>query len=153
MQRHFLLAAYALGHAACWISASENPTFADMKVEGDEGTNCSVLFSMRDVFGPTDRIPNGRTPTYGRSGASRQRRTAPTAESGALRAGAAWVRVRVTLYKKMGPFRLMIGKGFHLSVLVIALHFVCPRGDLNPHARNRALAPQASASTIPPPGQ
>ena len=25
--------------------------------------------------------------------------------------------------------------------------FSCPRGDLNPHARNRALAPQASAST------
>ena len=29
----------------------------------------------------------------------------------------------------------------------------CPRGDLNPHARYRALAPQASASAIPPPGR
>ena len=29
---------------------------------------------------------------------------------------------------------------------------VCPRGDLNPHARIRALAPQASASAIPPLG-
>ncbi len=29
----------------------------------------------------------------------------------------------------------------------------CPRGDLNPHNRYRALAPQASASAIPPPGR
>lgn len=36
-----------------------------------------------------------------------------------------------------------------VSLLTLIL---CPRGDLNPHARNRALAPQASASTIPPPG-
>ena len=26
-------------------------------------------------------------------------------------------------------------------------HLLCPRGDLNPHALSRALAPQASAST------
>lgn len=31
---------------------------------------------------------------------------------------------------------------------------LCPERDLNPHARIKwALAPQASASTIPPPGQ
>ena len=32
--------------------------------------------------------------------------------------------------------------------------YLCPRRDLNPYARiKKALAPQASASTIPPPGQ
>ena len=44
-----------------------------------------------------------------------------------------------------------VKQGPHTGESVRALQ--CPRGDLNPHARNRALAPQASASTIPPPGQ
>lgn len=43
-------------------------------------------------------------------------------------------------------------KGRNLAIAPLTCCLLCPEGDLNPHALIRALAPQASASAIPPPG-
>lgn len=53
MRLRYVLAACALALAACTIP-SENPTYADLKVEGDEGANCAILFSMRDYIDSKD---------------------------------------------------------------------------------------------------
>lgn len=66
MRLCYLLAACTLGLAACSIP-SENPTFADMKVEGDEGANCTILFSMRDDYIDPNDADFDRASAYLRS--------------------------------------------------------------------------------------
>ena len=58
------------------------------------------------------------------------------------RGKASWYHVGITgpVSAKSQPWNLPLTRGDDVQT-------VCPRGDLNPHALSRALAPQASAST------